>query len=131
MKTKSLSFFSFLLLLIITTQLFAQKNISTQPTQLITNVQLIDGTGKPAYSASVRIQGKKIIQVGQLKAGTNEQVIDGRGLVLAPGFIDSHSHHFGDLEDHPEAIPTNSQGITTIIIGQDGGSYAMDSLTKM
>ncbi|MEY3189208.1 MAG: hypothetical protein RIT41_1743, partial [Bacteroidota bacterium] len=99
MKTKSLSFFSFLLLLIITTQLFAQKNISTQPTQLITNVQLIDGTGKPAYSASVRIQGKKIIQVGQLKAGTNEQVIDGKGLVLAPGFIDSHSHHFGDLDD--------------------------------
>ena len=131
MKTKFLSFFSFLLL-IITTQLFAQeKNSANSKTQLITNVQLIDGTGKPAYSASVRIQGKKIMELGQLKAGTNEQVIDGKGLVLAPGFIDSHSHHFGDLEDHPEAIPTNSQGITTIIIGQDGGSYAMDSLTKM
>ena len=130
MKTKFLSFFSFLLLTI-TTPLFAQKNRSTQPTLLITNVQLIDGTGKPAYKASVRIQGKKIMELGQLKAGTNEMIIDGKGLVLAPGFIDSHSHHFGDLEDHPEAIPTNSQGITTIIIGQDGGSYAMDTIAKM
>ena len=130
MKTKFLSFFSFLLLTI-TTPLFAQKNRRTQPTLLITNVQLIDGTGKPAYKASVRIQGKKIMELGQLKAGTNEMIIDGKGLVLAPGFIDSHSHHFGDLEDHPEAIPTNSQGITTIIIGQDGGSYAMDTIAKM
>ena len=131
MKIKFISIFSFLLLLTISTGLFAQKKISNQPTQLITNVQLIDGTGKPAYSASVRMQGKKIMQVGQLKANQNEQVIDGHGLVLAPGFIDSHSHHFGDLDDHPEAIPTNSQGITTIIIGQDGASYAMDTLTKM
>jgi len=132
MKTKFINIFSFLLLLTITTSLFAQeKNRVNSKTQLITHVQLIDGTGKPAYSASVRIQGKKIIEVGQLKAGTNEQVIDGHGLLLAPGFIDSHSHHFGDLEDHPQAIPTNSQGITTIIIGQDGGSYAMDTLAKM
>ena len=132
MKTKNSSVFSLLLLVTITSSLFAQeKNTANPKTQLITNVQLIDGTGKPAYRASVRIQGKKIMELGQLKAGTNEQVIDGKGLILAPGFIDSHSHHFGDLDDHPEAIPTNSQGITTIIIGQDGGSYAMDSLTKM
>ena len=132
MKAKFLSFFSFLLIVTITTTLFAQeKNTANSKTQLIINVQIIDGTGKPAYKASVRIQGKKIMELGQLKAGTNEQVIDGKGLVLAPGFIDAHSHHFGDLDDHPEAIPTNSQGITTIIIGQDGGSYAMDSLTKM
>ena len=69
MKIKFISIFSFLLLLTISTGLFAQKKISNQPTQLITNVQLIDGTGKPAYSASVRMQGKKIMQVGQLRAG--------------------------------------------------------------
>ena len=132
MKKKFLSVFSFLLLVTITSSLFAQeKNIANSKTQLITNIQLIDGTGKPAYKASVRIQGKKIMEVGQLKAGTNEQIINGKGLVLAPGFIDAHSHHFGDLDDHPEAIPTNSQGITTIIIGQDGGSYAMDTIAKM
>ena len=90
MKTKLLRLFSFLLLTI-TTQLFAQKNSSMQPTQLITNLQLIDGTGKPAYSASVRIQGKKIIQVGALKANQNEKVIDGKGLVLAP----TYNGHFG------------------------------------
>lgn len=80
MNTKFISLFSFLLLVTISTELFAQKNSSTEPTQFITNVQLIDGTGKPAYSASVRIQGKKIIQVGALKANQNERVIDGHAL---------------------------------------------------
>jgi len=95
MKTKNSSVFSLLMLVTITSSLFAQeKNTANQNTQLITNIQLIDGTGKPAYSASVRIQGKKIMELGQLKAGTNEQVIDGKGLVLAPGFIDSHSHYY-------------------------------------
>ena len=131
MKIKFISIVSFLFIVSYTNTLFAQeKNTANQKTELITNVQLIDGTGKPAYSASVRIQGKKIIKVGQLKAGTNEEVIDGHGLVLAPGFIDSHSHHFGDLDDHPEAIPTNSQGITTIIIGQDGASYPLDTIAE-
>ncbi|NQW79340.1 MAG: hypothetical protein HQ449_08470, partial [Chitinophagaceae bacterium] len=52
MKTKFLCVFSFLLLVTITKTLFAQeKNTANQNTQLITNVQLIDGTGKPAYKA--------------------------------------------------------------------------------
>ena len=130
MKNKLCLIFSILFLLFITDQLIAQKKPSTSSTLFITNIQLIDGTGKPAYSASVRIQGNKILQVGSLKAMKNEQIMDGKGLVLAPGFIDSHSHHFADLEQHPQAIPTNSQGITTIIIGQDGGSYKMDTLLK-
>lgn len=105
-----------------TTQLFAQKP------QLITNIKLIDGTGTPARNASVRIQSGKIIAVGELVKNQDDNVIDGKGLVLAPGFIDSHSHHFGGLEKVPEAIPTASQGITTIVIGQDGSSYSIDTL---
>ena len=98
-------------------------------TQLINNVKLIDGTGSPAMDAEVRMIDNKIYEVGKLSAFENETVIDGKGLTLAPGFIDSHSHHFGDLEKHPEAIPTNNQGITTIVIGQDGGSYPMDTIS--
>ena len=112
--------------------LAAQNNkLVKEKTQLITHVQLIDGTGKPAKDAAVRIQGNKIIQIGSLVPQKEEMVIDGQGWVLAPGFIDSHSHHFDNLDIHPEALPTNNQGITTIIIGQDGESYSMDTLAQI
>ena len=99
--------------------------------QLIQHVQLVDGTGKPAYSASVRISGNKIAAIGQLTPDKNEVVIDGKGMVLAPGFIDAHSHHLGDVQRNADALSTANQGITTIVIGQDGSGYYMDSLMIM
>ena len=99
--------------------------------QLITNVQLIDGTGKPAYKTSVRINGNRIGEIGKLTANKNELVIDGKGMVLAPGFIDAHSHHFWDVQHNSDALSTSNQGITTIVIGQDGSGYYMDSLVAM
>lgn len=104
------------------------KNPTIPNTQLISNIKLIDGTGSPTRNESVRLIDDKIWEIGDLQAFQNETLIDGQGMVLAPGFIDSHSHHFGGLAKVPEAIPTASQGITTIVIGQDGSSYAMDTL---
>lgn len=98
------------------------------PDQLIVNVQMLDGTGVPARNASVRIRGGKIIAVGEIIAVKGEKIIDGKGLVLAPGFIDSHSHHLSYLKRHPEALATSNQGITTIVIGQDGSGEPMDTL---
>ena len=63
-----------------------------QQTSLITNIRLIDGTGTPARKAAVRYAGNKILAVGDLKPLKGEHVFDGKGFVLAPGFIDSHSH---------------------------------------
>ena len=98
--------------------------------QLISNVSVIDGSGTPARNASVRIEGTKIIEVGNLAILPGEEKIDGGGKVLAPGFIDSHSHIGGSLREHPEALADISQGITTIVSGQDGyGSY-VDSIKK-
>jgi hypothetical protein len=96
--------------------------------QLITNVRVIDGTSNPAYNASVRINGNRIGEVGDLKPQKGELVIDGKGMVLAPGFIDAHSHHFGDVQNNTDALSTSNQGITTIVIGQDGSGYYMDTL---
>jgi len=110
--------------------LFATNAIAqTAPTSsLITNIRLIDGTGTPARLASVRFAGNKIIAVGDLKANKGEAVVDGKGFVLAPGFIDSHSHIGGSLEKYPEALADLNQGVTTIVAGQDGyGSY-VDSI---
>ncbi len=95
-------------------------------TQLITNIRLIDGAGIAAKSASVRLQNDRIQEIGDLSAFPNEPVTDGHGLVLAPGFIDSHSHHDWGLK--PDALPVVSQGITTIVVGQDGSGTPMDTL---
>jgi len=97
-------------------------------TQLVKNVQLIDGTGNTARKTDVRIIDDRIYETGALVPVKGEEVTDGNGMMLTPGFIDSHSHHFYDLSQHPDALPTASQGITTIVIGQDGSSYSMDML---
>ena len=107
------------------------KNLISQKTILIQNVIIVDGDAKPAYRASVLIQNSKIIGIGALEPNAQvDQVIDGKGRILAPGFIDSHSHHFGDLNRNKAGLSTSSQGITTIVIGQDGNGYPMDSLSK-
>ena len=89
---------------------------------LITHVTVIDGSGAPGFAGSVRVDGSKIVAVGDLEALPGETAIDGAGQVLAPGFIDTHSHMDADLFDQPEALAAVSQGITTIIAGQDGFS---------
>ncbi len=95
---------------------------------LIKNVQLIDGTGTPARNASVRIQSNRIIAVGNLQPFNGEEIVDGGGKILAPGFIDSHSHLEGSLSKYPEAQAALNQGITTIVVGQDGSSRPIDSI---
>jgi N-acyl-D-amino-acid deacylase len=91
-------------------------------TQLIHNVVVIDGTGAPRHRASVRVQSGRILEVGSLQPGANDTVIDGGGQVLAPGFIDTHSHADDELFKQPEVLEATSQGITSIVLGQDGGS---------
>lgn len=107
------------------------KPYSVPKTFLISNVSLMDGTGLPAYQASVRILNNRIQGVGNLRKFSNEEVIDGKGMVLAPGFIDSHSHHDWGLKENPHAIAATNQGITTIVVGQDGGSAPIDSIKAM
>lgn len=104
------------------------KPLDVPPTLLIRNVQLIDGTGIAARNAAVRIEGKRIIAVGNLQPFAGEEVIDGEGKILAPGFIDSHSHLAGSLTNYPGALAALNQGITTIVAGQDGSSDPVDSI---
>lgn len=90
---------------------------------LIDNVRLADGTGAAIQPGAVRIAGGRIVEVGAaLEPKDREQVRDGGGLVLAPGFIDTHSHHERGLQTKPGADELVSQGVTTIVVGQDGGS---------
>ncbi len=66
--------------------------------------------------------GDRIADIGELHQRQGETVIIGTGLVLAPGFIDTHSHADGGIFQHRDALAAVSQGITTVVVGQDGGS---------
>ena len=68
------------------------------PATTITNVRIIDGTGAPARSGAVRIVGDTIVAVGELAPQRGDAVVDGGGSILAPGFIDTHSHHDAGLD---------------------------------
>jgi len=94
----------------------------TPASTLIENATVVDGSGSPRITAAVRIEGDRIVAVGELERRTDEPVIDAGGLVLAPGFIDTHSHADEAIFEHPDALAAISQGITTVIVGQDGGS---------
>lgn len=91
-------------------------------TTLITNVAILDGTGEPARRGSVRIADSVIVGVGALWTRPGEVTIDGGGLVLAPGFIDTHSHADRALRSGSDGLGALSQGITTVVVGQDGSS---------
>lgn len=104
------------------------KPFTMPQTNLITNSRLIDGTGVAARKAAVRLRNNRIWEIGELTPFPAEPVTDARGLTLAPGFIDSHSHHVAGLSTNPDALAVVNQGITTVVSGQDGGSYWIDTL---
>ena len=89
---------------------------------LIKGATVIDGTGRKAYRTDIRIVGDSVAAIGRLRARKGEEVIDARGLALAPGFIDIHNHSEEGLTETGTAPTQISQGITTIMVGPDGGS---------
>lgn len=85
---------------------------------LIKNGRVVDGTGAPWYAADVGVRGDRIVKIGRLSDATAKRVIDARGLVVAPGFIDM----LGQSEDYllidPRAMSKVMQGVTTEVTGE-------------
>lgn len=91
---------------------------------LIRGAAVVDGSGRPAIRADVAVQGPRIAAVGDLRSVSGIEEIDGRDLILTPGFIDAHAHVDLELLVDPVVKAAISQGVTTEILGQDGLSYA-------
>lgn len=87
---------------------------------LIRHGLVVDGTGNPGYHADVAVKDGRIAAIGKL-TGTSEEVIDAKGLVIAPGFIDVHTHA-DDVADFPRAENFLRMGVTTIVVGNCGSS---------
>ncbi len=91
---------------------------------LICNGRIVDGTGVPWFRGDVGIDGSRIAAVGDLQSASAGHVLDARGGIIAPGFIDAHVHSDIVLLESGDGEPSIRQGVTTHIIGQDGVSYA-------
>jgi len=91
---------------------------------LIRNGIIVDGTGNPWLRADVGISEGRIAQVGKLSHAKAQKTIDVHGLVVAPGFIDIHSHSDLSLLINPRAESKIRQGVTTEVIGNCGTSPA-------
>jgi N-acyl-D-amino-acid deacylase len=87
---------------------------------------IVDGTGAPAHQADIAIANGVVAEVGA--AGTlgspTAQVIDATGLVVAPGWVDIHTHYDGQVTWDPEVTPSSWHGITTVVMGNCGVGFA-------
>ncbi len=117
MRSLLLSFF-----LLTSLSLFAQ-----QYDVVIKNGRVVDGSGNPWQRADIAIQDGKIVRIGTVDATSAKQVIDAVGQVVAPGFIDVHTHVEGSIVKTPLAPNFLYDGVTTLITGNCGGSA--DDLT--
>ena len=88
----------------------------------IVGAQIADGTGAPLRTGTVRIVGARIAAVGNAAPQDGDAIVDAKGLVAAPGFIDIHNHSAGELTADPGAESQVAQGITTVVLGPDGSS---------
>lgn len=91
---------------------------------IIRGGEVIDGTGAPRYRADVGIVGDRITRIGDLDGASAPRVIDAAGKIVAPGFIDSHTHDDAFLLTDPDVTPKVCQGVTTVIGGNCGISLA-------
>src|SRR5574339_105500 len=89
---------------------------------VITNGKIIDGTGNSWYYGDVAVKDGKIAYVGKIHKPAATKVIDAKGLIIAPGFIDVHGHIETGIFENPTADNYIYDGVTTVITGNCGGS---------
>ncbi len=95
----------------------------TQYDLIIRGGTIVDGTGAPGYTGDVAVKDGLIVAVGKVGGAATEQ-IDAAGKVVAPGFVDIHTHYDGQATWDQEMAPSSWHGVTTVIMGNCGVGFA-------
>lgn len=90
---------------------------------VIRNAHIVDGSGTPAYYGDVAVQDEQIVDVGS-KLGRGKREIDADGLMVAPGWVDVHTHYDGQATWDPYLTPSCWHGVTTAVMGNCGVGFA-------
>ena len=90
---------------------------------IIKNGTVYDGTGGKPFFADVAIKGNKIAAIGELEESSKE-VIDAKGKIVAPGFVDIHTHYDGQVTWDPYLRPSTYHGVTTVVMGNCGVGFS-------
>jgi N-acyl-D-aspartate/D-glutamate deacylase len=90
---------------------------------VIRGATIADGTGQPAFTGDVAVDGAVVSEVGTVE-GRGRREIAGDGLVLAPGWVDIHTHYDGQVSWDPELTPSSWHGVTTVVMGNCGVGFA-------
>src|SRR5579859_3623121 len=118
------------ILLLIAPLAFSQQAVENASYDIIIqNGRVVDGTGNPWYLGDIGIRADRIVAVGKLRAGNARRVIDARGMVIAPGFIDMLGQSETALLIDNRSISKLAQGITTEITGEGGSIAPQNALT--
>ena len=85
---------------------------------------IVDGTLTPRYVSDIAIKGGRIVQIGRLRGATASKVLDASGLIVAPGFVDLHTHYDAQIYWDPYCTLSGWHGVTSVAIGNCGFGFA-------
>ena len=93
------------------------------PDLVVRGGTVVDGTGAPARTADVAIDGGRVVEVGEVSS-KGDREIDADGALVTPGFVDVHTHYDGQATWDPLLTPSCWHGVTTVVMGNCGVGFA-------
>jgi N-acyl-D-aspartate/D-glutamate deacylase len=84
---------------------------------------VVDGSGRPAFAGDIAVEGKRIVEVGEV-SGSAHREIDGKGMLITPGWVDIHTHYDGQASWDSLLAPSSWHGVTTAVMGNCGVGFA-------